>query len=154
MPDYGCELPTPTLCLVFVCTICCRGDELELSGVKWWTTGACLPTCAICIFMGKTDTAAAPHKQQSMVLVPMDTPGRCRGRWFASKALQAQMQPMNPQQLCNRAGKTLLLFHDSCSYLFLQASQCCGHWMSSAMTQRHMAMQRYVSHRLQLKPCF
>ena len=76
MPDYGCELPTPTLCLVFVCTICCRGDELELSGVKWWTTGACLPTCAICIFMGKTDTAAAPHKQQSMVLVPMDTPGQ------------------------------------------------------------------------------
>jgi hypothetical protein len=60
-------------------SICCRGGELELGGVKWWTTGACLPTCAICIFMGKTDAAAAPHRKQSMVLVPMDTPGRCKG---------------------------------------------------------------------------
>eukprot|EP00798_Chlamydomonas_sp_ICE-L_P009959 gene9959-7835_t len=42
-----------------------------LSGVKWWTSGACDPRCAICIFMGKTDTSALPHLQQSMILVPM-----------------------------------------------------------------------------------
>jgi alkylation response protein AidB-like acyl-CoA dehydrogenase len=74
VPDYGSVLTTPS---GISCTICCRGGELELSGDKWWTTGACLPTCAICIFMGKTDAAAAPHKQQSMVLVPMDAPGQC-----------------------------------------------------------------------------
>ena len=46
-----------------------------LDGVKWWTSGAMDPRCRICIFMGKTDPAAAAHRQQSMVLVPMDTPG-------------------------------------------------------------------------------
>ncbi|KAG2453899.1 hypothetical protein HYH02_002105 [Chlamydomonas schloesseri] len=51
------------------------GGFYTLSGVKWWTSGACDPRCAVAIFMGKTDTAAAPHKQQSMVLVPMDAPG-------------------------------------------------------------------------------
>lgn len=56
-----------------------RGSDLELNGVKWWTTGACMPTCAICIFMGKTNPSAAPHRQQSMVLVPMDTPGKMPG---------------------------------------------------------------------------
>ena len=68
----------------------CRGAELELGGVKWWTTGACLPTCAICIFMGKTDAAAAPHKQQSMVLVPMSTPGQCRFAFPASTERNVQ----------------------------------------------------------------
>ncbi|KAG9487758.1 hypothetical protein GDO78_007512 [Eleutherodactylus coqui] len=46
-----------------------------INGQKWWTTGALDPRCKICIFMGKTDLDAPRHKQQSMILVPMDTPG-------------------------------------------------------------------------------
>jgi acyl-CoA dehydrogenase len=52
-----------------------EGDEYVLNARKWWTSGAGDPRCEILIFMGKTDPEAAPHKQQSMVLVPMDTPG-------------------------------------------------------------------------------
>jgi acyl-CoA dehydrogenase len=51
------------------------GDQYVIDARKWWTTGAMDPRCTILIFMGKTDPAAAPHLQQSMVLVPMDTPG-------------------------------------------------------------------------------
>jgi acyl-CoA dehydrogenase len=51
------------------------GDEYVLNGRKWWTTGALHPNCRILIVMGKTDPDAAPHKQQSMVLVPLDSPG-------------------------------------------------------------------------------
>ncbi len=49
--------------------------QLLLRGVKWWTSGACDPRCALAIFMGKSSPAAPPHAQQSMVLVPMDAPG-------------------------------------------------------------------------------
>jgi acyl-CoA dehydrogenase len=52
-----------------------RGDEYILNGRKWWTSGAGDPRCRLCIFMGKTDPAASPHQQQSMILVPMDAPG-------------------------------------------------------------------------------
>jgi acyl-CoA dehydrogenase len=51
------------------------GDEYVLNGRKWWTTGALHPNCRILITMGKTDPQAAPYQQQSMVLVPLDTPG-------------------------------------------------------------------------------
>jgi acyl-CoA dehydrogenase len=52
------------------------GDHYVINGRKWWTTGAPDPRCKILIFMGKTDPqAASKHAQQSMVLVPMDTPG-------------------------------------------------------------------------------
>src|SRR5581483_8054084 len=51
------------------------GDEYVLNGRKWWTSGAGDPRCRICIFMGKTDPTAATHKQQSMILVPIDAPG-------------------------------------------------------------------------------
>ena len=51
------------------------GDEYILNGVKWWSSGAGDPRCKIAIFMGKTDPSAPRHKQQSMILVPMDTPG-------------------------------------------------------------------------------
>ena len=51
------------------------GNEYVLNGRKWWTSGAGDPRCKIAIFMGKTDPSAATHKQQSMILVPMDTPG-------------------------------------------------------------------------------
>ena len=51
------------------------GDAYVLNGRKWWTTGATHPHTKILIFMGKTDPAAPKHKQQSMVLVPIDTPG-------------------------------------------------------------------------------
>jgi acyl-CoA dehydrogenase len=52
-----------------------EGEEYVLNGRKWWISGAGDPRCKICIFMGKTDSAAPTHQQQSMVLVPMDTPG-------------------------------------------------------------------------------
>ena len=51
------------------------GDDYVINGRKWWTTGALDPRCEILILMGKTDPAAETHRQQSMVLVPMDTPG-------------------------------------------------------------------------------
>ncbi len=51
------------------------GDEYVINGRKWWTSGAGDPRCKIAIFMGKTDPAAQTHKQQSMILVPMDAKG-------------------------------------------------------------------------------
>jgi acyl-CoA dehydrogenase len=57
-------------------TILRDGDHYVINGRKWWTTGAPDPRCKIIIFMGKTDPANPDrHRQQSMVLVPMDTPG-------------------------------------------------------------------------------
>jgi acyl-CoA dehydrogenase len=52
-----------------------EGDEYVIDGRKWWTSGAGDPRCAIFIFMGKTDPDAPKHSQQSMILVPRDTPG-------------------------------------------------------------------------------
>jgi len=57
------------------CAISRDNDEWVINGTKWWTTGANDPRCRILIVMGKTDPEAAPHRQQSMVLVPIDTPG-------------------------------------------------------------------------------
>ncbi|MCW2702587.1 MAG: hypothetical protein JWQ37_582 [Blastococcus sp.] len=51
------------------------GDEYVITGRKWWTSGAMDPRCAVLIVMGKTDPSAAVHRQQTMVLVPRDTPG-------------------------------------------------------------------------------
>ena len=51
------------------------GDHYVLNGRKWWSSGAGDPRCKIIIFMGKTDPKAERHKQQAMILVPMDTPG-------------------------------------------------------------------------------
>ena len=51
------------------------GDEYVIDGRKWWSSGAASPRCRIGIFMGVTDPDAAPHRQQSMILVPLDTPG-------------------------------------------------------------------------------
>ena len=52
-----------------------EGNDYVINGRKWWSSGAGDPRCKISIFMGKTDPTAPKHKQQSMVLVPMDTPG-------------------------------------------------------------------------------
>jgi len=51
------------------------GDEYVLNGNKWWASGGNDPRCKIFIFMGKTNPDAPKHSQQSMVLVPRDTPG-------------------------------------------------------------------------------
>jgi acyl-CoA dehydrogenase len=51
------------------------GNHYIVNGRKWWTSGAGDPRCKIAVFMGKTDPSAPPHQQQSMILVPMDTPG-------------------------------------------------------------------------------
>jgi len=51
------------------------GDAYVLNGRKWWTSGAGSRHCRLFIFMGKTDVEAPRHRQQSMILVPRDTPG-------------------------------------------------------------------------------
>ncbi len=51
------------------------GDSYVLNGRKWWSSGAADPRCKVAIFMGKSDPDAPKHKQQSMILVPLDTPG-------------------------------------------------------------------------------
>jgi acyl-CoA dehydrogenase len=51
------------------------GSDYVINGRKWWITGAADPRCAVMIVMGKTRATAPRHTQQSMVLVPMDTPG-------------------------------------------------------------------------------
>jgi acyl-CoA dehydrogenase len=51
------------------------GNHYVVNGRKWWTSGAGDPRCKIAIFMGKTDPSGPTHKQQSMILVPIDAPG-------------------------------------------------------------------------------
>ncbi|MFK7771164.1 MAG: acyl-CoA dehydrogenase family protein [Saprospiraceae bacterium] len=59
-----------------ICTsIKLEGDEYVINGRKWWSSGAMNPNCKIAIVMGKTDPDAPRHQQQSMILIPMDTPG-------------------------------------------------------------------------------
>ncbi len=52
-----------------------KGDEYVINARKWWSSGAGDPRCKIAIFMGKTDPEAPRYEQQSMILVPLDTPG-------------------------------------------------------------------------------
>jgi acyl-CoA dehydrogenase len=52
-----------------------QGDDYVINGHKWWISGAGDPRCRIAIFMGRSNPDAEKHKQQSMILVPMDTPG-------------------------------------------------------------------------------
>ncbi|MBP7661295.1 MAG: acyl-CoA dehydrogenase family protein [Burkholderiaceae bacterium] len=52
-----------------------QGDQYVINGRKWWTSGAADPRCAVYIFMGKTNPEAGRHEQQSMIVVPADTPG-------------------------------------------------------------------------------
>jgi acyl-CoA dehydrogenase len=51
------------------------GDEYVINGRKWWSSGAMNPACAIFIVMGQSNPDADPHRRQSMILVPRDTPG-------------------------------------------------------------------------------
>lgn len=51
------------------------GNEYVINGRKWWSSGAGDPRCKIAIFMGKSDFHAPKYEQQSMILVPLDTPG-------------------------------------------------------------------------------
>jgi acyl-CoA dehydrogenase len=57
------------------CRITRDGDHYVLNGRKWWSSGAGDPRCKVLIVMGKTDPEAARHQQQSMIVVPADTPG-------------------------------------------------------------------------------
>jgi acyl-CoA dehydrogenase len=56
-------------------TIRTEGDEYVIDGRKWWSTGGMSPACEVAIVMGVTDPQADAYRQQSMVLVPLDTPG-------------------------------------------------------------------------------
>ena len=56
-------------------TIAREGDHYVINGLKWWSSGAGDPRCKVAIFMGKTDPKAPKHAQQSMIVVPMDSPG-------------------------------------------------------------------------------
>ena len=57
------------------CRIDRDGDDYVINGKKWWSSGAGDPRCKVAIVMGKTDTEARRHQQQSMILMPMDTAG-------------------------------------------------------------------------------
>jgi acyl-CoA dehydrogenase len=57
------------------CSIVREGNEYVINGTKWWSSGAGDPRCAVYIVMGKTDASAPKHAQQSMVVVPANTPG-------------------------------------------------------------------------------
>jgi acyl-CoA dehydrogenase len=57
------------------CSIVRDGNEYVINGTKWWSSGAGDPRCAVYIVMGKTDPEAPKHSQQSMVVVPANTPG-------------------------------------------------------------------------------
>jgi len=57
------------------CRIDRDGDDYVVNGRKWWSSGAGDPRCKVAILMGKTDTEARKHQQQSMILVPMEAPG-------------------------------------------------------------------------------
>jgi len=56
-------------------SIVLEGDEYVINGRKWWSSNAMHPKCEIVIFMGKTDFSAQRHVQQSMILIPLKTPG-------------------------------------------------------------------------------
>jgi acyl-CoA dehydrogenase len=64
------------------CSIVRNGDEYVINGRKWWTSGALDPRCKMMIVMGKTNPDAELHKQQSQILVPMDTKGVKIERWL------------------------------------------------------------------------
>ena len=57
------------------CRIEMRGNEYVINGRKWWSSGAGDPRCKVAILMGKTDPDAELHKQQSMILMPLNAPG-------------------------------------------------------------------------------
>jgi len=57
------------------CEIRRDGDHYVVNGLKWWTSGVLHPHCKTMSVMGKTDPTAAPHAQQSQILVPVDTAG-------------------------------------------------------------------------------
>jgi alkylation response protein AidB-like acyl-CoA dehydrogenase len=57
------------------CSIIRDGDEYVINGLKWWSSGVGDPRCKIAIVMGKSDPEGSRHGSQSMILVPMDTPG-------------------------------------------------------------------------------
>lgn len=57
------------------CSIRRDGNEYVINGRKWWSSGAGDPRCKVAILMGKTDTEAKRHQQQSQVILPLDTPG-------------------------------------------------------------------------------
>lgn len=57
------------------CSIVREGDEYVINGRKWWSSGAGDPRCKIAIVMGKSDFTSSKYEQQSMILVPLNTPG-------------------------------------------------------------------------------
>ena len=57
------------------CEIRRDGEDYVINGRKWWSSGAGDPRCKVAIVMGKTDTSARKHQQQSMILMPLDAPG-------------------------------------------------------------------------------
>ncbi len=62
------------------CSITRDGDSYVINGRKWWSSGASSERCKVAIVMGKTDPDAPTYRQQSMILVPLDTPGVTRVR--------------------------------------------------------------------------
>ena len=84
------------------------GDEYVINGRKWWISGAMNPDCEIFIVMGKTDPDADRHRQQSMILVPRDTPGVDRSarhdgvRLRRRRARRPRRDRLRPTSGCRR----------------------------------------------------
>ena len=75
----GFAMTEPDVASSDATNIACRmerdGNDYVINGRKWWTSGAPDPRCEVLIVMGKTDPTASTYRQQSMILVPKDTPG-------------------------------------------------------------------------------
>jgi acyl-CoA dehydrogenase len=83
------------------------GDEYVLNGRKWWISGAMRERCQILIVMGKTDPRAPAFRQQSMVLVPKDTPGVTVVRTCRCSATSTRKAtPRSPSRTCGSRPRT------------------------------------------------
>jgi acyl-CoA dehydrogenase len=98
-----------------------QGDEYVLNGRKWWSSNALHPNCRILIVMGKTNPSGPTFKQQSMVLVPLDTPGVKILRGLPVFGFQEQMGHAEIEFTDVRVPVTNLLANEGDGFLISQA---------------------------------
>ena len=129
------------------------GDEYVINGRKWFSTGAASPHCKLAIVMGKTDPNAERHRQQSMILVPMDTPGITITRNIAV------MNHLSYESHCEivyhnvRVPATNLLGEEGTGFAIAQARLGPGriHHMMRSIGQAELAFELMVERSLERK---
>jgi len=102
-------------------TIRREGDEYVIDGKKWWISGSADERCKVFIVMGKTDLEAATHRQQSMVLVPRDTPGLTITRHLPTFGYQDQHGHSEMEFHDVRVPATFLLGEEGGGFAIAQA---------------------------------